>query len=632
MYPIDTGANNGLAQTECNQYHNPVSAAGQTMTVTGSCTDLDGDEVQDGWDNCPTISNFSQADADSDRIGDVCDPDDDNDGFADGADCAPLNNQIWGTPAEVGTLLLTPDVAGTTLTWSAPADLGGTAASIRYDTLQSGNAALFNTGAICVESNDGPNSSASTASGSPAWAAEGDQINAGYGTSVAFAGDTNGDGLSEILVGAPRFANGQDQEGRVWVYSGANLTVPSMTLEVDTDMARFGTAVASAGDVNQDGYADIIVGAPFYDIGSGATGAVFVYYGSPSGVPPSPSWVMEGDQADSMFGQAVASAGDVNHDGYDDVIVAARSYDNGQPGEGSVFVYLGSASGLADSAAWSRSGGQASARFGTSVGSAGDVNGDGYDDVIIGEPAWDNGQIDEGRALVYLGSASGLGASAVWSVEADQAGAEMGNAVAGAGDLNSDGYGDIAVGAHLYDNGESNEGMVSVFLGSASGPSAAPVFTVEGNQAGAELGAAVAAAGDVNGDGHGDFIVGESGWDNGQTNEGRALVYAGSPATGVVGSAVRAMESDQANAAMGSAVAGAGDTNGDGLSEILIGASLYDGGQTDEGRALLFSGSRALLPAPNGIFYYFVRAENSCGAGPLGFSSDGTLRTGVNCP
>jgi hypothetical protein len=333
-----------------------------------------------------------------------------------------------------------------------------------------------------------------------------------------------------------------------------------------------------------------------------------------------------------MFGNVVASAGDVNNDSYDDVIVGAPSYDNGQPGEGAAFVYLGSASGLAASAAWSRSGGQASARFGTSVSSARDVNGDGYDDVIVGAPLHDNVQVDEGRALVYLGSASGLGASAAWSVEADQDGAQMGNAVAGAGDVNGDGYGDIVVGAHLYDNGESNEGLVSVYLGSVSGPSAAPVFTVESNQAGAGLGVAVAAAGDVNGDGFGDFIAGASGWDNGQTDEGRALVYAGSPATGVVGSAVRAVESDQASAAMGSAVAGAGDVNGDGFSDVMIGASLYDGGQTNEGRALLFSGSRALLPAPNGISYYFVRAENSCGAGPLGYSSAGTLRTGIACP
>ena len=107
----------------------------------------------------------------------------------------------------------------------------------------------------------------------------------------------------------------------------------------------------------------------------------------------------------------MATAGDVNGDGYADVIVGAFGYDNGQADEGRAFVYHGSAGGLSGSAAWTAESDQAGAWFGSSVATAGDVNGDGYADVIVGAPYYDNGQTDEGRAFVYHGSAGGLSGS-----------------------------------------------------------------------------------------------------------------------------------------------------------------------------------------------------------------------------
>ena len=102
-----------------------------------------------------------------------------------------------------------------------------------------------------------------------------------------------------------------------------------------------------------------------------------------------PDWATESDQASAFFGESVASAGDVNDDGYDDVIVGAKRYENGQDNEGGAFLYLGSASGLEASAAWTAESNQVGAEFGKSVASAGDVNGDRFDDVVVGAPGWD---------------------------------------------------------------------------------------------------------------------------------------------------------------------------------------------------------------------------------------------------
>ena len=122
----------------------------------------------------------------------------------------------------------------------------------------------------------------------------------------------------------------------------------------------------------------------------------------------SPAWTAESNQADADFGISVATAGDVNGDGFSDVIVGAIAYDNGQSDEGRAFVYHGSASGLSHHRRLDR--GERSGRrcFGNSVATAGDVNGDGFSDVIVGRSCYDNGQTDEGRAFVYLGSATGL--------------------------------------------------------------------------------------------------------------------------------------------------------------------------------------------------------------------------------
>jgi hypothetical protein len=201
-----------------------------------------------------------------------------------------------------------------------------------------------------------------------------------------------------------------------------------------------------------------------------------VYLGSPTGLASSPAWTADGDP-ESSFGACVTGAGDVNGDTYDDVAVAAYLTDGGENHEGRVYVYLGSASGLSTSPAWTAESDQEGAFFGRSVASAGDVNGDTFDDLIVGAFGFDNGQTNEGRAFLYLGSAAGLSPTPAWTAESDQPHAKFGWSVSGAGDVDGDTYDDLIIGAVSYINAHQVEGRAYVYLGSATGPALSPVWT-----------------------------------------------------------------------------------------------------------------------------------------------------------
>lgn len=258
--------------------------------------------------------------------------------------------------------------------------------------------------------------------------------------------------------------------------------------------------------------------------------------GSARGLGASAAWTVESDQTSAQFGWSVASAGDVNGDGFADVIVSAQNFTLGQLREGRATVYHGGGSGLATSAAWSVLGNQADAFFGYAVASAGDVNGDGYADVIVGAhsevlvgaPSYDNGQNNEGRAFLRQGSAAGLTTSADWTAESEQADATLGYAVAGAGDVNGDGHAEVLVSGRDYSNGQVQEGRAYLFQGNSSVLADAAAWSAEGAQTSANFGIAVASAGDVNGDVYADVIVGASTYDNGHNDEGRAFLYLGS--------------------------------------------------------------------------------------------------------
>jgi hypothetical protein len=429
------------------------------------------------------------------------------------------------------------------------------------------------------------------------WTVESDQADANFGWSVRTVGDVNGDGYSDVIVGAPYYGNGQNEEGRAYVYHGSAMGLSSTadwTVESDLADIRFGYSVGTAGDVNGDGYSDVIVGAPYYTNDQTAEGRAYVYHSSAAGLSSTVDWTAESNQDGALFGYSVAMAGDVNGDGYSDVIVGARYYDSGEMDEGQAYVYHGSATGLSTTADWTAGSGQAFAYFGTLVGTAGDVNGDGYSDVIVGAPKYDNGHDNEGRTYVYHGSATGLSTTVDWTVESDQDNARFGYSVGTAGDVNGDGYSDVIVGAYNYDNPQFNEGRVYVYHGSVAGLSTTANWTAESDQTSAYFGYSVGTAGDVNGDGYSDVIVGAPNYDNGETNEGRTYVYHGS-AEGLSITDPWIAESDQVDAYFGYSVGTAGNVNGDGYSDVIVGAYRYYNGQTDEGRAYVYHGSAAGL-------------------------------------
>ena len=193
-------------------------------------------------------------------------------------------------------------------------------------------------------------------------------------------------------------------------------TTPAWTVGSDHPEAQFGHGAIGAGDVNLDGYADVIVGAPTDSIAQ--EGRAFLFRGTATGLDTVPVWQGRGVQPFAHHGSAVGPAGDVNGDGYPDVAVAAGTMWNGSSYSGAVFVYYGSSSGLSPGGTmipgvvpWEW--------FGFSVEGAGDVNGDGYGDLIVGAVYASNPEDQEGRAYLYLGSASGIATSPAWTAESD---------------------------------------------------------------------------------------------------------------------------------------------------------------------------------------------------------------------
>jgi hypothetical protein len=463
--------------------------------------------------------------------------------------------------------------------------------------------------------------SPSGVSGVPAWMVEGNQAGAGFGYAVSTAGDVNGDGYDDVIVGACNFSDGQTGEGRACVYLGSVSGLNSAyawQAESNQAGAHFGATVAAAGDVNGDGYDDVAVGAPYWHEGSAPdVGKVYLYLGSPSGLSPTPAWTAIGYEPYSYSATGLYSAGDVNADGYADLIVGAPWTSNGY---GWAFLYLGSPSGLSSTPAWGRQGEQSLGLFGCSVAGAGDVNGDGYGDVMIGSRWHDFGEVDDGRAYLFLGNASGLEYDYSWAEGGYQAGAEFGMNVAPAGDVDGDGFSDVVIGAWKHDDGGNEDsGRAYVFRGSPYGLEDTASWIASGDQSFCGFGGWVATAGDVNGDGFSDVVISASDYSGTQTEEGRVFIYhgAGSPPSDAI--AWGAFDT-QEGAGFGESLSIAADVNGDGYSDILVGAPRFTGGEDHQGRVSLYLGTvEGIQELPSwtaegdGYEYYFGQSVAAAG-------------------
>lgn len=407
-----------------------------------------------------------------------------------------------------------------------------------------------------------------------------------FGFSVATAGDLNGDGFSDVVVGARGATLGQTGEGAAYVYYGSVNGIsaaPSVVLQSDQVQAGFGSSVGTAGDVNGDGYADLAVGAWRWDnvnLGDQA-GGVFIYYGSATGISTVADQLLAppGNHAGDFFGANIACAGDINNDGFSDLIVGAYLASYGQTEEGVAFIYMGSATGLSATPAHRLERNNGASHFSRSVSSAGDVNRDGYSDVVIGCSRWDNVYNNDGAAFVYYGGPNGLGLGfnpnpSIVLYGDGTAESNFGWSVSVAGDTNGDGYSDIVVGAYRDENGQTDEGTAWIFYGSATGLSQSSYTKVESNQAGAWFGRSVSTAGDMNGDGFADVMVGATLFGYGEVQEGVAFLYLGS-AAGVSTTVATYFQINVTGAHLGESCGVAGDVNGDGYSDVIVGADAY---------------------------------------------------------
>ncbi|MFZ1320723.1 MAG: FG-GAP-like repeat-containing protein [Ignavibacteria bacterium] len=386
------------------------------------------------------------------------------------------------------------------------------------------------------------------------------------GSSVAYAGDVNGDGYDDIIVGAYGY---NAVQGRAYIYLGGGImnNVADVTLTGVSAGDKFGVSVSTAGDVNGDGFSDVIIGAKDY---SSYKGRAYIYFGG-STMNNGIDVTFTGSNAGDRFGASVSTAGDVNGDGFSDVIVGAFEYNALQ---GRAYIYYGGSS-MNNTVDVTLTGTPSIDQFGYSVSTAGDVNGDGYGDVIIGSNTYNSGQ---GRASVYFGGSSMDNNADVIFTNALNF-EYFGNSVSKAGDVNGDGYDDIIVGALGYN---ANQGRAYIYFGGSSMNSTSDV-TFTGKSSGDLFGTSVSTAGDINGDGFSDVIVGAPDYG---PEVGQAYVYFGNVSMNNTEDIVYTGEInfDQ----LGFSVSGAGDVNGDGLSDVIVGAHYNDDGGSYAGKAYLY--------------------------------------------
>jgi hypothetical protein len=379
----------------------------------------------------------------------------------------------------------------------------------------------------------------------------GENANDNAGVRLAGAGDVNGDGYDDILIGAPFNDEGGTTAGQVYLIFG-NPSGWSMDTYLSRVNASFigenvgdraGT-VAGAGDVNNDGFDDILVGASVNDEGANDAGQVYLIFGKSSG------WSMDtslanadasflGENVSDWVGYSLGGPGDVNGDGFDDILISA--YESGVNRKvGKIYLIFGKASGWAMDTSLSDANasflGEKIGDLAYKVGIAGDVNNDGFDDILVGADSNDEGGDHAGQVYLIFGKASGwvknmnLSKSDA-SFIGENAGDLAGYSISGAGDVNNDGYDDFLIGAPNNDGGGSEKGQIYLIFGKASGwVMDTNLSNVNASFIGENIGDQIregSTAGDVNYDGFDDIILAGGGNSEGGSKAGQVYLILG---------------------------------------------------------------------------------------------------------
>ncbi len=506
-----------------------------------------------------------------------------------------VGSGVTGASAELTSPIALPGGADFTFTGAAAGDQSGKSVSIAGD-VNGDSIDDFIIGAPDASNNDRVSSGSSYivyGGGAASGAADLDSLNPSTtglridgaaagdasGTSVSGAGDVNDDGIDDVIVGAPDSEpNGTSSGSAYVIYGQANSAALNIDLADALDPAstglkiiggasndRAGYSVSTAGDVNGDSISDIIVGAPTTSAGGPPLGSAFIIYGQPSNdaadidlavalQPASDGLRISSADWFSFMGGSVSGAGDVNGDTLDDVVIGAYGTNIGT---GASYVVYGVATEDADnidlatpleptSNGFRVEGAGEYSFSGMAVSGAGDVNGDGLDDVIIGEPGGGEDATTPGNAYVIYGTPKSDAQDfdlattpldpATTGLQIDGAviGDSNGRAVSAAGDVNGDQFADVIVGAiHANDEagsasviyGTARKDAVNVDLATALNP-ATTGFQLDGATDGDSVGSSVSGAGDLNDDGLADVVVGAPGADvNGEGSGFTSVIY-----------------------------------------------------------------------------------------------------------